>query len=311
LRSGFRLPGPANDKPAPPITAATNLAYSSEPDPGGLPKAIVDEVELLSGGSYGRLSYYSDIYVVDGGRAGLPRDVWTSYWGTPSARGNVLRLRLGDMTLPLPVDPEALRETENHYAVFDQTAGSNPFNFFDVHLGVDVAFGNPNRGLDAHVLVLRPHDPQWPLPQRGVDAMEYAQWLTPNVSLSAYRYNGTRLLGGPDDAFLRYGFGASATCARLTANAVLQNGSDGNADGMGRFVRAAGGFLQLRWEFSPALDLVGRYDGTQDTTGSFLRSATFALNRRVARNARLTIEDVITHVPFTKHTFNAGLYYSY
>jgi hypothetical protein len=126
-----------------------------------------------------------------------------------------------------------------------------------------------------------------------------------------YHYHGTRVLGVPNDAFVRYGFGASATSNRLTVDTVLQNGSDSNADGSGTPARASGGFLQLRWEFSRGLVGVVRYDGTADTLGNFLRSTTIALNKRLARNARLTVEDVITHVPATKHTLNAGLLFAY
>ena len=312
LRNGFRLPGPpAREYQVPPLAIATNLAYTSEPDPTGLPKATVDEVEVLLGGASGHFSYFGDFYNVDGGRPGSPRDVWVGYWGTPSDRGAVLRVKAGSLTMPLPVDPETFRETENHYAVFDQTVGNNPFNFFDPHTGGEIAVGNPHRGFDAHLLLLRPHDPHAPLPERGPDTMGYVQWQMPNATLSAYRYGGTRVLGGPDDAFVRYGFGASGTLHRLTADAVVQNGTDTNADGSGSFMRGGGGFVQLRWEFSRGLVGVARYDGTQDTAGGFLRSTTVAIDKRVARNARLTVEDVITHMPSTKHTLNAGLVFAY
>jgi hypothetical protein len=310
--NGFRLPGrPAEEFTYPPIAVAVNLAYTSEHDPTGLPKAIVDEVELLSGGSYGHVSYFSDFYIVDGGRPGSPRDVWAQYWGTPSERGNVLRFRTGSMTLPLPVDPETFRETENHYAVFDQTIVSNPFNFFDVHSGAELAFGNPNQGLDARVLLLRSHDPQSPLPVHGSDTMGYVQWGMPNVTLSAYGYRGTRVLGGPDDAFGRYGFGITSSVNRLTIDTVLQDGTDSNADGAGTFVHSSGGFMQMRWEFSRSLAGIVRYDGTEDTSGSFLRETTFAAEIRPMRNARLVLEDVLTHTPQTKTIFNAGLQFAY
>jgi len=45
--AGFRIPG-APEHGTLPIAVKVNLAYSSEPDPNGLPKALVDEVELLS-----------------------------------------------------------------------------------------------------------------------------------------------------------------------------------------------------------------------------------------------------------------------
>ena len=312
LRNGFRLPGPApEDTHALKIALASNLAYTSEPDPTGLSKAIVDEVELLTGGSYGHFSYFGDSYIVDGGRPGSFRDAWASYWTTPSQAGNVLRLKVGNMGLPLPVDPEVFRETENHYAIFDQTVGSNPFRFFDPHFGSELAFGNPNQGLDAHVLVLKSHDPQSGLPDSGFDKMASLQWNMPALTLSTYGYSGSRPLGGARDAFSRYGLGLSTRTGRYGSDVVVQQGIDNNADGLGTFVRSSGGFVQFRWEFSRALAGIVRYDGIEDSAGNFSRSATFAVNRRLGRNARLTVEDVVTHAPATKNTLNAGLLFAY
>src|SRR5438132_1630849 len=62
--AGFRLPGAASHGTVP-LAVKVNLTYSSEPDPGHLPKALVDEIELLTGGSRGKLSYFVESYVVD------------------------------------------------------------------------------------------------------------------------------------------------------------------------------------------------------------------------------------------------------
>lgn len=311
-RNGFRLPGRAPvRKDASPVAFLLSTAYSSEPDATGLPKAIVDEIEVLSGGSEGHFSYFSNFYVLDGGRPGLPRDNWLSYWGTPSRRGTVLRIKGGNMTLPLPADPETFRETQNHYAVFDQTVGSNPFNFFDPHFGTDIAFGNPNRGFDAHVLFLSRHDPQSPLHDRGLDSMASLQWTSDKTTVSAYHYRGKRSIGGPADAFTRYGAGVSLRQGKLNADVVMQEGTDTNGDGSGSFLHSSGGFAQIRWAFSRGVAGIVRYDGTADTSGNFLRSTTAGMNLRVLRNGHLIVEDLITHVPAAKHTLNAGFLLAY
>src|SRR5712692_2841046 len=56
--NGFRLPS-TPPRGTIPLAVKVNLAYSSDPDPSGLPKAQVDEIELLSGGHIGRdVSYF-------------------------------------------------------------------------------------------------------------------------------------------------------------------------------------------------------------------------------------------------------------
>ncbi|MHB8462883.1 MAG: hypothetical protein ACYDA1_09565, partial [Vulcanimicrobiaceae bacterium] len=85
---GFELPGARGDFP---IAIKTNLAYSSAADPSGLPKAIVDEVEILSGGTLGNnTSYWLEQYVLDGGLSGQPRDMWIEIAGkhTPTSENS-------------------------------------------------------------------------------------------------------------------------------------------------------------------------------------------------------------------------------
>lgn len=63
-----------------PVAVKVNLAYTSDTDPSGLPKAIVDEVELLTAGAIGTHgSYFLEQCAIDGGRPGRPRDVWIVY----------------------------------------------------------------------------------------------------------------------------------------------------------------------------------------------------------------------------------------
>ncbi|HEY9181289.1 MAG TPA: hypothetical protein VIO32_11270 [Candidatus Baltobacteraceae bacterium] len=112
-RNGFRLPQ-LREHGAVPIAVKVNLAYSSDADGGGLPKAVVDEVELLTGGAIGaHASYFVEQYAVDGGRPGRPRDMWVQYNNADT------HVRAGQFTLPLPVDPETERDTEAHYLLYE------------------------------------------------------------------------------------------------------------------------------------------------------------------------------------------------
>ncbi len=308
--AGYRLPI-GQTRPVLPIAVKVNLQYSSEPEPAGLPKVVADEIELLTGGSIKKhLSYFVESYVVDGGRPGAARDVRLNYLSTPNSRGGAIRIAVGQFTLPLPVDPETFRETQNHYAIFDQTVGANPFNLFDPHIGVDLAFGSPSAGLDLHLLALKGHDKQSGLPTGGLDTMFYVQRAKARLTLSMYGYQGRRPLRPIPDSFFRQGFGANYRSGKLVVDAVLQNGNDSSSSGFGFSDHSSGGFLQLRWAFDPALFALARYDGTHDSTRLY-RSLTLTTGRRLTQNTRLTVDDVITHAPLTKHTLTAGLLLAY
>ena len=76
MADGERVPG-VKAGPAFPISVKTNLVDSSEyqgegPDGKGLPKAIVDEIEVFTAGTIGsRANYFVEQYLVDGGEPGL------------------------------------------------------------------------------------------------------------------------------------------------------------------------------------------------------------------------------------------------
>ncbi|GAC1598273.1 MAG: hypothetical protein NVS3B28_30240 [Candidatus Velthaea sp.] len=137
LENGYRIAG-LTQHGALPVAAKIKLAYTSDLDPDHLPKAIVDEIELLTGGSLRtRVSYFTEAYLVDGGRPGTVRDAWGAYHlGSYERPRTSATLTAGQFTLPLPLDPETFRETQAHYAIWDQVAGRNSFNFFDPHQGV-------------------------------------------------------------------------------------------------------------------------------------------------------------------------------
>ena len=134
LRNDLRLGNlGAGGKPV--VALRGQLAYTSEPDSGGLPKATVDEVEAFIAARVTReVSVAGQFYLTDGGRPGSVREAWVQYAPHGTIGGAPLRVTAGSITLPLPVDPETFRQTNEHYAIFDQTVGANPFAFIDARL---------------------------------------------------------------------------------------------------------------------------------------------------------------------------------
>lgn len=295
---GFKLPAA---RPAFPVAVKVNLEYGSDPDPSGLPKAVVDEIELLSGGAIGEnASYFIEQYVTDGGRPGLTRDAWIQL------NGEERHARAGQFTLPLPVDPESERPTLTHYAVFDQTVGENTFNFFDPRLGVD-AFAGSERGLSGHIAALDAYDRQTATPRSGIDVMGTLSNRTGPLTLTAYRYQGQRNFAVAD-RFWRQGYSAVFLSGRFGATALLQTGNDTSADGAGLAARSSGGFLSASYRLSPLLELQTRYEGTSDDLAGMQRQFVLSANARVRRNMRFTIEGTQNA---GHRTLNLGLLFAY
>lgn len=291
-RNGFRLPYPGRQSV--PVAVKVNLAYSSDQNPG-LPKAIVDEVELLTGGSIGsRVNYFLEQYVVDGGVPGLPRDAWVQYNGASGSH-----IRAGEFTLPLPVDPETQRDTEAHYLIYDQRVGENAFNFFDPHAGVEFYRGNAN-GDGVHVDALSSYDRQSGNPSSGVDLMAEGEKSFGDFTAYAYRYQGQRHLRGTADAFFRQALGARQRIGKFDIVAVAQHGKDAFAD-------SSGAFAEAHYVFSPSLMAVTRYDRAWDSIAGTQHQTVVSLVTRPARNMRFTLEDQITN----HHTLNMGLLFAY
>lgn len=311
--AGYRWPAPVPAHPAAPIAMKANLAYSGQPDPRGLPKATVDEVELLLMAPAGKhLAYRVEQYLVDGGVPGATRDAYVEYNSDPLAAYTgtphpVLDVQAGQFTLPLPVDPETFRPTENHYAVFDQTVGANPFTFFDDRIGIDA--GALLHGAEIHVLALAGHDPQSGRPSTGTDLMQTVRLGTDALSLNAYLYRGRRDLGPVPDAFRRRGVALTSVAGKARTTLLLQTGTDSSADGLGTPALSSGGFLEEEWVFSSRLIGAARYDGVA-APGAFARSTTISLGYRLTRRSRLTVEDVAGGTPRT-HALGAGLLFAY
>jgi hypothetical protein len=299
--NGFRMPELRNGS-AVPVAVKTQLAYSSDADEG-LPKAVVDEVELLTGGAIGaHFNYFIEDYAIDGGRPGQMRDAWLQY-----NNGNA-HIRAGQFTLPLPVDPESLRDSLSHYLVYDQTVGHNPFQFFDPRIGLDVYAQNAGGGVEAHLAAVESYDRQSGNPNSGIDLMAYAsKSFTRGITLYAYRYQGQRVLSGARDAFFRQGYGAGKTIGKFQALGVLQTGRDSDAAGDGNASSSSGGFLQGQYQFSDALMAVARYDRVSDGVTGSQHQIVLSLVTRPAPNMRFTIEDQITD----HHTLNLGWLFAY
>ncbi|GAC1414725.1 MAG: hypothetical protein NVSMB64_24950 [Candidatus Velthaea sp.] len=308
---GYQLPGGMRRGKVAPISTKLNLAYSSEPDRTGLPKALVDEIELLAGGTIGsRANYFAESYVVDGGNHGSLRDAWLGWHITPAIARVPLRLLAGQFTLPLPVDPESFRETAEHYAIFDQTVGSNGFNFFEPKAGATLRVGAPGRGSRLEFAVAQGHERQSGLPASGMDVMTIVQHAMGSLVLSAYRYGGTRPAGAAFDRFSRSGFGLTFGRGRWSTENVLQTGADSSVDAAGTPFASSGGFSQVRYEFNRKIFSLVRYDGTHDTSG-VARSFTALVGYRPAHNTRVTLEDVIRHAPAATHALHAQYLIAY
>ena len=310
LANGERLPQIAADPDALPVSMKVNLVGSSVnqgsgPNGAGLPKAIVDEIELFASGTIGtRANYFVEQYAVDGGEHGLLRDMWIEDRVNPWQARVPVSAQIGQFTLPLPVDPETFRDSYQDYTVYTQTAGANPFTFFAPHLGGRVGIGNPLRGLSVQLFAGPGYDRQSGLPKTGVDTMEYAQDTMGAFGLSAYHFSGTRPIGGGDE-FWRTGFGFTyGQWSRFSSETVLQNGWDSNCGIPGMAgCSSSGGFEQLRYALSRRLFAEARYEGTNDPSG-FTRDGVLLVGYGPTENTRLTLEDVITEQPRPSNTMN-------
>ncbi len=328
LDNGYHIMG-ANVPPVFPISVKENLLYTSAPDPG-LPKAIVDEIEILTAGTAGtRGNYFVEQYVVDGGQHGNLREAWFSE-RLSSGAGLPVDLRVGQFTLPVPIDPESFRESYNDYALFVQTVGANPFDFFHTKPGLSARVGSYERGLNLELSAFRGHDDQSGLPTDGTDLMQTVHELIGPFDLSAYHYMGRRnvsaALSGAgldrdDDRFTRSGLGLRFAAGRWTSESVLQENTDTNFNGFGTSVHSSGGFSQLRYAITKKWFGLLRYDGTNSPViegsdsggddGGFYRSLTALLGYRLSHNTRVTFEDVLSHNPATTHTLNTQFTVAY
>jgi hypothetical protein len=308
LRNDFRLPNlGSGGKPV--VALRGQFAYTSEPDDTShLPKATLDELEVfLSARVHPQVSVAGQFYVVDGGKIGAVREAWAQYSTRGAFGGAPVRFTVGSITLPLLVDPETFRQTIQHYAVFDQTVGANPFTLIDPHNAATIALGNPVGGPSATFVAAEGHDKQSGLARNGTDRMIQAQEAIGGLVLSLYDYAGERRLGDVPDGFRRHGAGLNFYRHRLAVETLLQTGYDSSPNGDGSGVSSSGGYAQLRWQLPHGTFAIVRYDGVNDSSGAFGRSLTVSGTRLLSRGLALEAEDVIQHGERTKHTLNAAL----
>ena len=200
-----------------------NLQYGSDAD-GALPKAVVDEVELLVGGSLGkRGSYFAEQYVVDGGRPGRTRDLWLGVarharWRAPAgqrARGAVYASAAGRS-----------RDVSRNAGPLRGLGSDRGRERVRVLRAENRArrrrSGDERRGWSATLAAVQGHEPGSGMPARGVDRALYVQHARANVVLSAYRYDGTRAVDGIDDRFWREGYGVRLERPRAQFDAVYR-----------------------------------------------------------------------------------------
>ncbi len=313
LAFGYRIPG-VQPGPAFPLSGKVNLVDSSEnqgagPNGAGLPKAIVDEVELFTAGALGtRASYLIEQYAVDGGEPGLTRDAWIIDRINPWQARIPVSAQIGSFTLPLPVDPETFRDSYQNYTIYTQTVGDDTSNFFDPKIGAQLSVGDQLRGLNVKVFAGPGHDRQSGLSSTGTDFMGTVQDALGPFTLSLYDYQGTRPVpatSGPD-RFTRTGYAfVYDQWGRFSSETVLQTGWDSRC-GVAGFTGCAssGGFTQLRYAFNKRLYVLGRYEGTNDPSNGFTRDGVLLVGWGPSERSRVTLEDVIQHVPQTMNTMN-------
>lgn len=300
LRHGFRLTGGRGTLP---LTVKTQLTYDSQgsgdsDEPGGaapLPKFIVDEVELLSAGSIGRnTSYYLEQYVVDGGLPGRSRDMWVNfdrYDRADDPIGPAFHAKLGQFTLPLPVDPETQRPTLSPYLLYDQVVASNPFDLFDPEIGADLSFTDERHGFETHFDALEAYTRESGIPVSGIDFMTtLSKTIGNDVTAYAYRYQGRQHLTPIADQFYRQAYGLGYEHGKFAAVGIVQTGYDTSAFGFGTGSFSSGGFVQAAWAFDGALALYARYDSIYDPFSLRTNQGTLSFVMRPASRYRFTLE---------------------
>jgi hypothetical protein len=318
LAYGERLPG-VSSGPAFPISSKMNVVDSSEnqgsgPNGQGLPKLIVDEIEAFTTATIGsRANFFVEQYVLDGGEPGLLRDAWISDRVNPWDARIPVMLQGGQFTLPLPVDPETFRDTYQNYTPYVQTAGKNPFDFFDPALGMRLGVGDPLHGVSLQLFGGPGYTRQSELAVTGMDTEVYTQDAMGPFTLSLFHYDGLRPISDePFDRFERTGYGFTyGQWTRFSSEFVLVDGWDSNC-GAPRLVGCAssGGFEQLRYMFNRRLFAEARYEGTNGPSG-FTRDGVVLMGYGPTENTRLTVEDVTAHVPQTTNTMNAQFSIAY
>lgn len=289
-----------------PVAAAIRgqAVYTGDPDPTGLPKLIVDEIDFfVSAKLDAHFNASAEVYAMDGGVPGSGREGWLEYHTSWTQRIPIAA-RAGLLVLPIPFDPERFRETNAHYAIYDQAVGDNPFNFIDPKNAIEIGFGKETRGLHVALLAVENIDQHSGLPPTGTDSMVALTQSYKNAIFSGYRYDGTRPLDGVVDRFWRQGYGANIFRGRASVGAALQTGYDTDPEGLGQGVASSGGFLQFRYQLGANAFAIAREDGVNDSDGNFARTFAIGAGSSIGHSFKLEVEDLISHGPQTHHTLS-------
>ncbi|HZZ01132.1 MAG TPA: methyl-accepting chemotaxis protein, partial [Candidatus Baltobacteraceae bacterium] len=135
-----------------PATLQAQSVYSSDPDPDGLPKFIVDKVIGLVGGPIGpHFTYDGQQYFIDGGAPGDLREAWLEYTSNWTDKIPI-DVRAGQQVMILPTDVQRFKLSQADYAIAVQTVGNNPFNLYEPMDGLRLSLGKEVSGLNASVL---------------------------------------------------------------------------------------------------------------------------------------------------------------
>jgi hypothetical protein len=276
-----------------PATLQAQGVYSSDPDPDGLPKYIVDKVIGLAGGAIGpHFTYDGQQYFMDGGVPGDLREAWGEY--TSSWTNKIpIDVRVGQQVMPLPTDPQRFKLSQEDYAVAVQTVGNNPFNLYEPMDGVRLSLGKEVSGFNAMVLAFGNHDQGSPLGQTGTDWMFVGRETFRHADFEVYRYTGKRA-PGPVDQFWRQAYGANYYVGRLTLHTMMQVGNDTNPLGTGQAVVSSGGYVEGWYQIGRAVFAYAREDGVNDTAGGFGRDFVFGTSAFIGRPFKVQVEDVLT-----------------
>jgi hypothetical protein len=276
-----------------PATLQAQSTYSSDPDPTGFPKEVLDKVIALMGGPIGKhFTYDGQQYFMDGGTPGDLREAWVEYTSSWTS-GIPIDVRAGQQVMPLPTDPERFKLSQADYLPFVQTVGQNPFNLYEPMDGLRLSLGKEVSGFNASVLAFSNHDQGSPILQTGTDWMFAGRETLKNADFEIFRYDGQRAIGA-GDRFWRQGYGANAYIGRFTLRTLLETGDDTNPLGTNRTVVSSAGYVEGVYQIGRSVFAYAREDGSSDTTGVFGRELVYGASVFVGQPFKIQVEDVLT-----------------
>jgi hypothetical protein len=270
------------------ISVKTTVAYVGDGNDGGLPKTIVDYLDLYVNGKIApNLAYVVQQHAIDGGMPGYNREAFVEW------RRRRSRYIAGAMSLPLPIDPERFNDLHEDYLVFEQTVGNNPFALSASHPLAGGFSGDPLSGPEIGAFALAGHEAGSGVAQTGTDRLVSVTQRMPAILLFGLGYQGTRVLETGADRFWRSMYAIVANRGPWRLDLALTAGCDSNP-GTGGTVGSSAGIAQVHVDLDGATFSEARYEGTSDTTGGFARQGVVWAGRQVSSHVRVTVEDGIT-----------------